>query len=459
MKKNLTLALIGYCGLIGFGQTEKPWTVKTPSVLNHCKSNLSSAFAINKFVIQYKDAGSETETNQIYLIEPTREKPKKHFAQPATSDFNSEIYIPADKRHQGLSRFDLIPFTDRQKGDPDRYRAVNPKYVKREKGRYYFALQVRADTHYFDENLQDKGVLLETNVNVDLTQSKTAKAIDNKTLKYVYVRDKGYVLSGALIQTSNEIKAGRWFYFPIKAGEHNLYDGTGIVRGRLAADSVRLNYGLQKKIKGEIYYYAFSTKLKINNETIGASGWIKASAIEAGNDPQFDTDFVKKMQMPTATNDTFTKYEITGGNPQETAGKDANGAVKFKFGYADKNGNFIAYKVLPKIPLNGNQSIASTDYLKRSDAVINLGFNVAGVSNDTFRINGAKRPLIFHRSSERDATVVIDLFYPKDAAHDGEKVVAQMIFVYGYVAVGNDKRWGWIPLDALKLKSKKVRLK
>jgi len=25
--------------------------------------------------------------------------------------------------------------------------------------------------------------------------------------------------------------------------------------------------------------------------------------------------------------------------------------------------------------------------------------------------------------------------------------------------VGNDKRWGWIPLDALKLKSKKVRLK
>ncbi|MBA3599832.1 MAG: hypothetical protein H0W45_01130, partial [Acidobacteria bacterium] len=93
--------------------------------------------------------------------------------------------------------------------------------------------------------------------------------------------------------------------------------------------------------------------------------------------------------------------------------------------------------------------------LKRSDAVVNLGFNVAGVSNDTFRINGANRPLIFHRSSKRDATAVIDLFYPKDAAHDGERVVAEMIFVYGYVAAGGDKRWGWIPLDALKLKSKK----
>ncbi|HXH68894.1 MAG TPA: hypothetical protein VNI60_00965 [Pyrinomonadaceae bacterium] len=389
----------------------------------------------------------------------TGKKTQKQSGHSAAVELKPEIYIPADKRHQGLSRFDLIPFTDRRKGDPDRYRAVNPKYVKRENGRYYFVLDVKTNTHYFDENLQDKGVLPTTNVNVDLTQTMRAKETDNKMLKYVYVKDKGYILSGALIQTPSEIKAGRWFHFSIKSGEHNLYDGTGIARGKLAADSVRLNYGLQKKIKGETYYYAFSTKLKINNKTVGASGWIKASAIQAGNDPQFDADFVKKMQMPTAANDTFTEYEITGGNPQETASKDATGAVKYKFGYADKNGNFTAYKVLPKILLDGNQSIASTDYLKRSDAVINLGFNVAGVSNDTFRVNGAKRPLIFHRSSEGDAAAVIDLFYPKDAAHDGEKVVAQMIFVYGYVAVASDKRWGWIPLDALKLKSKKVRLK
>ncbi len=456
MKSFLNLALIGYFGLNGFGQIGKPRTVKHPPVLKNYKSNLSSVFATNKHTTQNKNVESDSESNKIFLIKSTDEKPKKQFARPVASDPKPEIYIPADKRHQGLSRFDLIPFTDRKKGDPDRYRAVNPKYVKRENGRYYFALNVKGDTHYFDENLKDKGILLETNVNVDLTERRTAKANNNKTLKYVYVKDKGYILSDALMRTSSEIKAGRWFSFPIKAGEHNLYDGTGIMRGRLAADSVRLNYGLQKKIKGEIYYYAFSTKLTIKNETIGVSGWIKASAIEAGNDPQFDADFVKKMQMPTRANDIFTEYEITGGNPQETVGKDENGAVKYKFGYSAKTGDFIAYKVLPQIPLDGNQSIASTDYLKRSDAVINLGFNVAGVSNDTFRIDGANRPLIFYRSSEKDATAVIDLFYPKDAAHDGEKIVEKMIFVYGYDAANGDKRWGWIPLDALKLKSKKL---
>ena len=230
-------------------------------------------------------------------------------------------------------------------------------------------------------------------------------------------------------------------------------------RGGLAADSVRLNYGLQKKIKGETYYYAFSMKLRINDEVIGASGWIKASVIEAGSDPQFNTDFVVKMQMPTATGDRFTDYEITGGNPQEIKGKNPNGTTRYKFGYIGKNGNFIAYKILPKIPLDGNQSIEATDYLKRSDAMINLGFNVAGVSNDTFRIDGANRLLIFRRSVDKEAIAVIDLFHPKDAAHDGEKVVAQMIFVYGYVAVAGDKRWGWIPLNALKLKSKKPNLK
>ncbi len=368
--------------------------------------------------------------------------------------FQPEIYIPADKRHQGLSRFDLIPPTDRRKGDPDRYRAVNPRYVKREKGQYYFALNVKTGTHYYDENLTDKGILPKTDVEVDLTQTKSGKNIDSKTEKYVYVKDKGYVPATALLQTSSEIKAGRWFQFPIKSGEHQLYDGTGIARGKLAADSVKLNYGQEKKINRENYYYAFSTKIIVSSskEAIGASGWIKASAIQVGNEPQYDRKFVEKMQMPTA-GDSFTDYEITGGNPQETIGKNENGKIKYKFGYADKNYKFVAYKVLPKIPLNGNQSVASTDYLKRGDAVINLGFNVAGVSNDTFKTVGANRPLIFHRSADREATAVIDLFYPKDAEHTGEEIVGKMVFVYGYVDTPGGKRWGWIALDALKAKS------
>jgi hypothetical protein len=39
--------------------------------------------------------------------------------------------------------------------------------------------------------------------------------------------------------------------------------------------------------------------------------------------------------------------------------------------------------------------------------------------------------------------------------HDGEKIAGKMIFVYGYVDILQGKRWGWIPLDALKLKSQK----
>ncbi len=380
---------------------------------------------------------------------------EKLLKNPKILGSTPEIYIPAGSRHQGLSRFDVLPFTDRRKGDPDRYRAVNPNYVKKENGNYYFVLSVKPDTHYFDENLRDRGVLPGTNVEVDLTRIKTAKTSGGKTEKYVFVKDKGYIPAIALTQTSGEIKDGRWFRFPIKSGEHLLYDGTGIARGKLAAEAVKLNYGQVKEINKETYYYAFSTKIILDGgkETIGASGWLKASAIQAGNAPRYDAGFVKKMQMPTNAGDTFTKYEITGGNRQEAIGKDENGKIKYKFGYAGANGEFVAYKVLPKVPLDGKQSIASTDYLKRSDDVINLGFNVAGVSNDTFRIKGANRPLVFRRSADKDATAVVDLFYPKDAVHDGEEIAGKMIFVYGYVDIAAGKRWGWIPLDALKLKS------
>jgi hypothetical protein len=358
------------------------------------------------------------------------------------------VYIPADKRHQGLSRYDLIPFTDRVKGDPDRYRAVNPNFVKRENGRYFYALTVKPGTRPYEESLKEKGVLTNGEVEVDLTATKTTRGENGENIKYVFVKNKGYVAASAILETPEEIKNGRWFQFPVKKGEHLLYDGTGIARGRLAATSVKLNYGLQKEIGGEKYYYAFSTQIKFKDSILGASGWLKAAAIEKGNDPRFDPQFVSRMQMPTGAGDRFTRYEITGGEPQE---KIAGGALRYKFGYADRAGNFVAYKVLPKIPLDGKQSVAITDYLKRGDDVINLGFNPAGVSNDTFRVDGANRPLIFYRSAEKDATVEIDLFYPRDETHDGVEPVAKALFIYGYVAVPNGKRWGWIPLDALRL--------
>jgi hypothetical protein len=374
-------------------------------------------------------------------------------SQPAQE---TGIYIAADKRHQSVSRFDLFPFTDRPKGDPDRYRAVNPNYVKKQDGYYYFLLDAQPGTHCYDENLKDKGPLTETTVPVDLGRTKEAKGSDGKTVRYVYAQNRGYVPRNNLTPAA-DIRTGKWFSFPLKTGKHPLFDGTGITRGVVAARSVRLNYGQQKDINGERCYYAFSTSIIPDGSTQrrGASGWIKASALQDGNAPQYSAEVVTKMQPPSipATETTFTEYEMTGGDPEEKTGTDANGKPVYRYGYADASGRFISYKVLPGVALNGRSSIAATDYLKRSDDVINLGFNVAGVSSDTYRVSSAQRPLTFHRAADPHATVIIDLFYPKDATHDGKQPVAKMVFVYGYVDEGSGaKRWGWIPLSALKPK-------
>jgi hypothetical protein len=363
------------------------------------------------------------------------------------------IYIPADKRHLGLSRFDLLPFTDRKKGDPDRYRALNPSHVQKHEGNYYFLLTAEPETHVYDENLNDKGVLPDSNLAVDLTNGKEVRNAQGRTVRYVYARDRGYVLRSAL-PSAARIKEGKWFRFPLKPGSHPLFDGTGVRRGTLAADSVRLNYGQQKQINGETCYYAFATSMTLEGtgKKSGASGWIKASAIQEGNDAQYSSEVVTRMQPTPTLNDTFTVYEVTGGDPQVPIGKDANGRPTYKYGYTGDDGGFIAYKVLPGVALVGGGSVAATDYLKRNDDVINLGFNVSGVSNDTYRVSSAKRPLTFHRSSDKDATAIIDLFYPKDATHDGLKPIGKMIFVYGYIDEGSRKRWGWIPLDALTRK-------
>jgi hypothetical protein len=365
------------------------------------------------------------------------------------------VYIPADKRHQSVSRFDLFPFTDRPKGDPDRYRAINPNYVKKQDGYYYFLLDAQPGTHYYDENLTDRGPLSETVVPVDLGRTKEAKGSDGKTVRYVYVRDRGYVPRNRVTPAA-EIRTGKWFQFPLKTGSHSLYDGTGIKRGTIAARSVRLNYGQQKEINGERCYYAFSTSIVPDgsNEKRGASGWIKASALREGNDPNYSAEVVTKMQPPaiSVTETAFTAYEVTGGDPEEKTGTDPGGKPLYRYGYADETGRFISYKVLPGVALDGRSSIAATDYLRRSDNVINLGFNVAGVSNDTYRVSSEQRPLTFHRAKDPHATAVIDLYYPKSAAHDGIKPIGKMVFFYGYVDEGSGKRWGWIPLGALKPK-------
>jgi hypothetical protein len=90
MKSFLILALIGYLGLIGFAQTEQAQAVALFSALKNHKPESTS----------------------------TEKKIQKQFERQLKNEFKPEIYISADKRHQGLSRFDLIPFTDPKKAIP-----------------------------------------------------------------------------------------------------------------------------------------------------------------------------------------------------------------------------------------------------------------------------------------------------------------------------------------------------
>ena len=290
-------------------------------------------------------------------------------------------YIPADRRHKGLSKYDNLPhFKNRPAGFPDRYRAVNPKRA---------AAGVRGE-----------------------------KAL----------------------------------HFPLKAGSHKLYDGNGVDRGTITKSDVKLNYAQVRTINGEKHYYAFATQIKDSNgNSTGASGWVKASAIEKGNDPKFTREEIRKSQPPPVSethgkHENYEQYVVKNVAPEQLTGKDG----KPKYGFME-NGKFVSYKVLPGH--TRNESVAARDYLRRGGNVINLGFNAAGLSNDTFKVDGNK-PLVFHRAptSVKSATVDIDLYHPKDKNHAGQKPVARMRFVYGYVETQGTKRWGWMALGALEKK-------
>ncbi len=290
-------------------------------------------------------------------------------------------YVPLDKRHEGVSKYDVLPhFSNRPKGFPDRYRAVNPKLAA--------------------EGVKGKKALL----------------------------------------------------FPLKPGTVKLVDGNGKERGVVRRSSVKLNYAQVKTIDGEKYYYAFSTRIgkdKNAPNTYPASGWIKASAIKAGNDPQYKNSDIRKSRAQPVNevhgkHADYQQYTVKNVAPKELTGADG----KPKYGYME-NGKFVSYKVLPGKTKDTN--FAASDYLRRKGSVINLGFNAAGLSNDTFKTNGTE-PLVFHRAptSVKSATVDIDLYHPKDSKHAGEKPIQKMRFVYGYVESEGVKRWGWMALGALK---------
>jgi hypothetical protein len=202
--------------------------------------------------------------------------------------------------------------------------------------------------------------------------------------------------------------------FPIKSGTH-LFDGAGGDRGRVAAGSVKINFGQRKDINGEPHVYAFATTVKDGKvgangkDAMGASGWIKESALKDG----------PLKQMPTVDaprplkGDLPGEYKITGGS-------------------ANRFGDL---KVVPNSKARNERA---SDYLLRPGNVTNLLYNLpgqGGVSTDTLP-KGA--PFVRAAGVE---PVKIPLYRKGD-----DKVADHMTFVYGR----SGDRYGWIAQDALK---------
>lgn len=243
------------------------------------------------------------------------------------------------------------------------------------------------------------------------------------------------------------------FYFPIKENSV-LMDGNGVPRGTIDWGRLKLNFGQVKTINNERCYYTVGITITDKNGVKSpASGWIKESSIQPGNEPKFTLNQIKKSQPPDLLEEfpklkekDFREYEVMNVAPQEI--RDADG--KSKYGYM-RNGEFVSYKVKPEV--SEARNVEAGDYLRRDGNVINLGFNAAGMSNDTFQTDG--EPVVFHRAPNevKGTTIEIDLYHPKDDDHAGKKPVGRMRFVYGYVETQGTKRWGWMPLGALKLKN------
>ena len=192
--------------------------------------------------------------------------------------------------------------------------------------------------------------------------------------------------------------------WPIASGAH-LRDGLGNVRGVVASQAVKINYGLRKTLAGTAHVYAWAAPL---SSGIAASGWVRETALVHGPISRMQT-----VSLPDpGSGDYDAIWTVTGGNPA----------------------SFGALKVLPGYSGGG---VKATDYLTRPGNVINLCYNLpgmGGVAIDTFPVN-----VPFRRS--RGVSQLDIAIYPPGSA----KAAGAMSFVYGHVG----GRYGWIARDAL----------
>jgi hypothetical protein len=210
--------------------------------------------------------------------------------------------------------------------------------------------------------------------------------------------------------------------FSVNSDSH-LLDSMGRSRGEVAGKEVKINYGATRKFKDKngvthVFHQAWSTPLKGGKI---ASGWIRR------------TNLNDKPKMPTITarrppSGPKTAFTITGGNPRSE-----------KFGYKNASGQFVPYKVTKQYKGGGRDA---TDYLFRPGGVVNQSFNLpgkGGVSYDSYQ------PGTTFKRADSIPSITRPLYYP-----GGTKQVGHLTFVYGGVDTPTGRRFGWIPLQAMK---------
>jgi hypothetical protein len=213
--------------------------------------------------------------------------------------------------------------------------------------------------------------------------------------------------------------------FPVKPNTM-LYDSRGNARSVINDPSVKINYGGVRTIKpspgakAQRAYSVWFTNLKNGQQ---ASGLVLSQRV-------LDKPRMPKLMAGRPPSKGVTPYTITGGNRQ---------AQTSEWGFKDRSGNFVPYKVTPGYRGGGRNS---TDYGYRPGGYTNLTYNLpgrGGVAFDTFK-NGAT----FQREKSV-RSVQVPLYYP-----GGTRRVGHLTFVYGTVQTPTGPRRGGIPLEALR---------
>lgn len=205
--------------------------------------------------------------------------------------------------------------------------------------------------------------------------------------------------------------------WPVRRGAP-LHDGLGAVRGALAADSTKVNFGARRRIAGQWMLYAFATRITTpGGQTASASGWVPEAAFGAS------LAFMPTIDAPVPVGGASgPRYRLTGGVPAR----------------------FDGARVNPNIAATANVSERATDYLLRQGAYVNLLYNLpgkGGVAIDTLPVG-----LTFVR-----ATQVPSLSIPLYQTGSARRFrIPSMTFVYGRVVVprGED-RYGWVAVQAM----------